>query len=118
MDSENKTFKVQLKFEISGIPFCLIFCIKILKLNHCIVGIIATTAKMASMFIYAFAPNTIVFCIGRYMCFFALNIGHIFFRLLLLILGQMVEVINAMTMIALRTMLSKTVAASEQGLYI
>ncbi|KAF2884243.1 hypothetical protein ILUMI_21935 [Ignelater luminosus] len=65
---------------------------KVLKVDDAVLGMISSTSKVLSCFVYAFAPNSWVFC-----------------------LGVVVEILNGTSFIALRSIISKLVPPDELG---
>lgn len=75
-----------------GTLFSLLFFSKFLKVDDAILGVISSTSKIASSFVYAFAPTSTIFY-----------------------LGGIVEMLNGTSFIAMRSITSKLVPPEELG---
>ncbi|XP_063839382.1 proton-coupled folate transporter-like [Ostrinia nubilalis] len=75
-----------------GTVFSITVFSKYLQWHDSMLGIISTVSKIAASFVYCFAPNETIFFIG-----------------------PMVEILNGTSMLALRSIFSKLVAADEIG---
>ncbi|KAJ0180103.1 hypothetical protein K1T71_004694 [Dendrolimus kikuchii] len=75
-----------------GTVFSIFVFSKYLKWHDSILGIISTTSKIASSFVYAFAPNATIFYIG-----------------------PLVDILNGTSVLAVRSIYSKLVEPNELG---
>lgn len=75
-----------------GTLFSLIFFSKFLKVDDAILGVLSSASKIASSFVYAFAPSSTIFY-----------------------LGAIVEMLNGTSFIAMRSITSKLVPPEELG---
>ncbi|GJQ80800.1 hypothetical protein Trydic_g9391 [Trypoxylus dichotomus] len=75
-----------------GTLFSLLFFSKFLKVDDAILGVISSASKIASSFVYAFAPTSTIFY-----------------------LGAIVEMLNGTSFIAMRSITSKLVPPEELG---